>query len=112
DQSYYNEPGRGTLARDGGGVLMTQAIHTLDLFRHLMGGELQVIGSVTDTTALHTMETEDFAAATLRSGNGAPASIMATTAAFPGFPETIELIGTRGTARLQETSLHVFFHDG
>lgn len=112
DQAYYDEPGRGTRARDGGGVLMTQAIHTLDLFRHLMGGDLRVVGTVTDTTPLHVMETEDFAAAVMRSNHGAPANLMATTAAFPGFAESIELIGSNGTARLEETSLNVFFHDG
>lgn len=112
DQNYYDEPGRGTMARDGGGVLMTQAIHTLDLFRCLMGGDLRVLGSITDTTALHDMETEDFAAAVMRTGTGAPANLMATTAAYPGFPESIEIIGSKGTARLEETSLHAFFHDG
>src|SRR5699024_10825477 len=91
NQDYYNEPGRGTLARDGGGVLMTQAIHVLDLFRTLVG-ELRVVGAVSATTPQHRMETEDFAAAVLRTDAGVPATLMATTAAFPGFPVRIVLI--------------------
>jgi len=96
-QSYYDEPGRGTLARDGGGVLLTQAIHTLDLFRSLVGISA-VIASRAKTTALHRMETEDFVTALVELGNGAPGSIMATTAFYPGYPERIEILGTNGVA--------------
>ena len=60
-QSYYDEPGRGTLARDGGGVLITQAIHTLDLTLSLAGPVAEV-AAITGTTGLHRMEREDFAA--------------------------------------------------
>ena len=98
-QSYYDEPGRGTMARDGGGVLLTQAIHTLDLFRSLVG-VTSVTASHVATTAVHRMETEDYAAALVRLGNGAPGTIMATTAAYPGFPERIEVFGSRGSASL------------
>ena len=98
-QSYYDEPGRGTLARDGGGVLLTQAIHTLDLFRSLVGVS-RVVAAQASTTALHRMETEDHAAALIRLGNGAPGEIMATTAAYPGEPERIDIIGTHGGASL------------
>jgi UDP-N-acetyl-2-amino-2-deoxyglucuronate dehydrogenase len=95
-QSYYDEPGRGTLARDGGGVLITQAIHTLDLTLSLAGPVAEV-AAITGTTGLHRMETEDFAAAGLRFANGACGALMATTAEYPGFPERIELIGSNGT---------------
>ncbi len=98
-QSYYDEPGRGTLARDGGGVLITQAIHTLDLLLSLTGPVAEV-AAITGTTALHRMATEDFAGAGLRFANGALGALLATTAAFPGFPERIELIGTHATAVL------------
>ena len=84
-QSYYDEPGRGTLVRDGGGVLLTQAIHSLDLFRSLVGVS-EVIRSDVRTTDLHRMETEDLVAAILRLGNGATGTLMATTAAYPGYP--------------------------
>ena len=110
-QSYYDEPGRGTLARDGGGVLITQAIHTLDLTLSLAGPAAQV-AAITGTTGLHRMEAEDFAGAGLRFGNGAYGALLATTAEYPGFPERIELIGTRGTAILAAGVLRLCWQDG
>ena len=110
-QAYYNEPGRGTLARDGGGVLLTQAIHTLDLFRALVGVQ-SVTSAVVRQTRLHQMETEDHVSALLVLGNGAPGDLMATTAMYPGFPETIEIIGTQGSAHLSGANLQVDFLDG
>ena len=107
-QAYYNEPGRGTLARDGGGVLLTQAIHTLDLFRALVGVQ-SVKSAVVRQTQLHQMEAEDHVSALLVLGNGAPGDLMATTAMYPGFPETIEIIGTLGSARLTGGNLQVHF---
>jgi predicted dehydrogenase len=105
-QAYYDEPGRGTMARDGGGVLMTQAIHTLDLFRSLVG-VTAVVAAQAVTTPMHRMETEDFASALVRLGNGAPGTIIATIAAYPGSPERIEITGTRGMASLIGGSLRL-----
>lgn len=110
-QSYYDEPGRGTLARDGGGVLLTQAIHTLDLLRSLVGS-VEVIAAHTATTALHRMETEDYAAALVRFGGVAPGTIMATTAFYPGLPERIELVFAKATARLEGGTLELYHQDG
>ena len=110
-QSYYDEPGRGTLARDGGGVLITQAIHTLDLALSLTGPVAEV-AALAGTTRLHRMETEDFAGAGLRFANGALGSLFATTAEYPGFPERIELIGTRATAVLAAGVVTIHHHDG
>jgi predicted dehydrogenase len=110
-QSYYDEPGRGTLARDGGGVLITQAIHTLDLTLSLAGPVAEV-AAITGTTGLHRMETEDFAAAGLRFANGAYGALMATTAEYPGLPERIELIGTRATAVLTAGVATLLWHGG
>lgn len=110
-QAYYDEPGRGTHARDGGGVLLTQAIHTLDLFRSLVGVS-DVTAAHAATTKLHRMETEDYATALLRLGNGAPGLLAATTAWFPGAPERIDIFGTRGTATLTGASLRVAQLDG
>ena len=109
-QSYYDEPGRGTMARDGGGVLLTQGIHTLDLLLSL-AGDIRKVSSYVATTRVHRMETEDLVAAAVRFKSGALGVVHATTAAYPGFAERIELIGTRGTALLEGTSLKVQVHD-
>ncbi len=100
DQSYYDAPGRGTLARDGGGVLLTQAIHTVDQLIALAGLPTQVTGFAA-TSRVHRMETEDLVHAALRFDNGALGALSATTAAYPGFPDLIEIVGTLGTARLE-----------
>ncbi len=110
-QTYYDEPGRGTLARDGGGVLMTQAIHTLDLLLHLIGSPQRVTGAIA-TSAVHRMECEDSASALLHYANGVVAVVQATTAAFPGYPERIEINATCGTATLEAGQLQVAYGDG
>jgi len=110
-QSYYDQPGRGTKARDGGGVLITQAIHTLDLFLSFTG-EASTVKSFTATTPVHRMETEDLAVAAVKFKNGALGVVHATTTAYPGSAERIELIGTQGTALLEGTSLKMEFSNG
>jgi len=110
-QSYYDEPGRGTLQRDGGGVLLTQGIHTLDLMLSLAGPIVEV-KAFAATTPVHRMETEDMVAAAVRFENGALGTIDATTAAYPGFPERIEIACEKGSASLVGTALTVAFHDG
>lgn len=110
-QGYYDQPGRGTRARDGGGVLLTQAIHTLDLLLSL-AGEPAEVRSFSTTTPVHRMETEDLVCASVRWASGALGVVHATTAAYPGFAERIELIGTLGTATLEGTSLQIRFQDG
>lgn len=99
-QAYYDEPGRGTLARDGGGVLISQAIHAIDLALHLAGPAARV-QAMMRTTRLHRMESEDFAVIGLDFASGAVGSIVATTAAYPGGTEGIALHGRRGSARLR-----------
>jgi len=110
-QSYYDEPGRGTLARDGGGVLITQGIHVLDLMLSLAGPVAEVCGFAT-TTPVHRMETEDYAASAVRYTNGALGVIEATTANYPGDAEKIEFIGTNGTAVLSGYGFAARFYDG
>ncbi len=110
-QSYYDQPGRGVLARDGGGVLITQGIHTLDLMLSLAGPVAEVQGYAM-TSPVHRMETEDMVAAAIRFAGGAVGVIDATTTAYPGFPERIEMIFREATASLAGTSLDVAWHDG
>jgi UDP-N-acetyl-2-amino-2-deoxyglucuronate dehydrogenase len=110
-QSYYDAPGRGTKARDGGGVLLTQAIHTLDLFLHLAGAVVEV-AALAATSQAHRMECEDVVTAAARLQDGALATINATTAAFPGSADRIELSGTLGTATLVGGELTVRWLDG
>jgi len=110
-QSYYDQPGRGSLERDGGGVLITQAIHTLDLLLSLTGPVAEV-AAIAGTTALHRMETEDFVGAGLCFANGAPGALMATTAAYPGAPERIELFGTQASASLGAGVVTIHYQDG
>lgn len=110
-QSYYDAPGRGTMARDGGGVLISQAIHTMDLLLSLTGpvAEVQAMAA---TTALHDMECEDFVHAGLRFESGAVGALTATTAAYPGAPESIRLDCDKGSALLQSGVLIVQWQDG
>jgi UDP-N-acetyl-2-amino-2-deoxyglucuronate dehydrogenase len=110
-QSYYDVPGRGTLARDGGGVLITQAIHQLDLFLSLTDPVAEV-AAFAATSALHRMETEDMVGAALRFSSGALGALMATTTAYPGFGERMELMCERGTAVLADGALEVHWHNG
>jgi predicted dehydrogenase len=110
-QAYYDAPGRGTYARDGGGVLITQAIHTLDLMLSVTGPVAEV-AAIAGTTPLHRMEAEDFVGAGLRFAGGALGALVATTAAFPGGPESLTLGFEQGSARLEGGTLTVSRADG
>ncbi len=111
EQSYYDVPGRGSYARDGGGVLISQAIHVMDLMLSLTG-PASAVQAMCATTPLHTLEAEDFAAACVRFASGAVGSIVATTAAYPGGAETLSIDGTRGSATLEAGRLMVHYRDG
>ncbi len=108
---YYSEPGRGTFAQDGGGVLLTQAIHALDLMLSLTG-QAESVQAVAGTTPLHDIEVEDFVSAGLRFENGALGAIIATTAAFPGDHEYLLLNCTKASLKLSGSVLTVHWHDG
>ena len=108
---YYDQPGRGTLAQDGGGVLITQAIHSLDLMLSLCG-EVSAVTAMARTTRLHRMETEDFVSAGLEFANGAVGAVMATTASFPGGPESLTLNFEKASATLTAGNLKIRTMDG
>jgi predicted dehydrogenase len=93
---YAGSRWRGTWALDGGGALMNQGIHTVDLLLWLLGPVVRVSGRT--ATRLHRIEVEDTAVALLEFENGALGTIEATTAAYPGFPRRLEITGTKGSA--------------
>ena len=103
-QAYYDSGAwRGTWQLDGGGVLMNQSIHSIDLLQWFMG-PVRSVHAYTDTLA-HRMETEDVAVAVLRFANGALGTIAATTAAYPGVTTRIEVFGVRGSAIIEDDEL-------
>jgi UDP-N-acetyl-2-amino-2-deoxyglucuronate dehydrogenase len=108
---YFASHDRGMKARDGGGVLMTQAIHTLDLFQSL-AGPIAEVSAFAATSALRRIDTEDVVGAAIVFANAAIGTIDATTVAYPGFAERIELACERATAVLAAESLDVFHQDG
>ena len=110
-QAYYDEPGRGTYARDGGGVMISQAIHTMDLMLSLTGPVTEV-SAMSATTGFHDMESEDFVCAGLRFANGAVGQLFATTASFPGRGETVTLHFAEGSAHLEAGQLKIDRRDG
>jgi len=104
-QQYYDSGAwRGTWALDGGGALMNQAIHSVDLLTWLMG-PVQEVCALTALLAHERIEVEDTAVATLRFAGGALGVIEATTAAYPGYLKRIEVHGSEGTAVLEEEDL-------
>jgi predicted dehydrogenase len=101
-QQYYDEGGwKGTKALDGGGALMNQAIHNVDLLQWMMG-EVTHVSGFTATLAHERIEVEDTAVACLRFANGALGVIQATTSVYPGLPKTIAIHGDRGTAVIEQ----------
>lgn len=103
---YYAQPGRGMQARDGGGVLLTQSIHTLDVLLDL-AGPVKRVSAQCRTGPLRGIDTEDIACAAVEYRNGAVGVVDATTVAYPGFPERIDLAGTKGSAVLEAERLVV-----
>jgi predicted dehydrogenase len=101
-QSYYDEGGwKGTQALDGGGALMNQAIHNVDLLYWLMGPVTHISG-FTALLAHEGIEVEDTAVACLRFASGALGVIQATTSVHPGYPKTIAIHGDRGSAIIEQ----------
>ena len=94
---YYARPIKGTWAVEGGGALINQAIHQVDLIRWLAGPVREVFGAW-QLGAAHSIESEDVLTAVIRFEQGATGVLQASTAFWPGYPERIELHGTKGTA--------------
>lgn len=104
-QAYYDSGAwRGTWELDGGGALMNQAIHSVDLLLWLLGPAVEVRAHCA-TLAHQRIAVEDTAAATLQFAHGALGVIEATTAAYPGYLKRIEIHGSGGSAALEEEDL-------
>jgi UDP-N-acetyl-2-amino-2-deoxyglucuronate dehydrogenase len=98
---YYGQSRwRGRRALDGGGALMNQGIHTVDILLWLFGPVRRVTGRTANR--LHAIEVEDTAAALLEFENGAFGTIHATTAAYPGYPRALAVTGTKGSIEHSE----------
>ena len=107
-QEYYDSGAwRGTWEMDGGGALMNQAIHSVDLLYWFMGPVKSIVAQ-TATLAHERIEVEDVATASIQFENGALGVIEATTAAFPGALKKIELHGSLGSATLEEEDISVW----
>jgi UDP-N-acetyl-2-amino-2-deoxyglucuronate dehydrogenase len=110
-KGYYDQPGRGVKSRDGGGVLITQGIHTLDVFLSLASRPVMVTGFAA-TSPIHDIDTEDVVGAAVTYEDGAVGVVDATTVAYPGFPERMQFYGENGSALISGTELRVAYHDG
>lgn len=111
-QSYYDSGAwRGTWELDGGGALMNQAIHAVDLLLWLMG-PVERVAAYSDCLAHRGIEVEDTLAAVLRFSSGAMGVIQATTSVFPGYPKRIEVHGDRGGVVLIDDAVAAWHEDG
>ncbi|MCM2533817.1 Gfo/Idh/MocA family oxidoreductase [Neobacillus pocheonensis] len=112
NQDYYDSgQWRGTWNMDGGGALMIQSIHTIDLMQYLMG-PVENVYAYTDKLAHERIEVEDVAVAVVRFKNGALGTINCTTAAYPGYSNRIELFGSKGSAVIDANHLtHLYLNE-
>jgi UDP-N-acetyl-2-amino-2-deoxyglucuronate dehydrogenase len=100
---YTSSRWRGTWALDGGGALINQAVHTLDLMLWIFG-EVKTV-QATCKTALHAIEAEDTLIAMLEFDNGALGVLQTATSVFPGYPRRLELTGSEGTLIIEQDRL-------
>jgi UDP-N-acetyl-2-amino-2-deoxyglucuronate dehydrogenase len=104
-QGYYDSGAwRGTWAMDGGGALMNQSIHTIDLLQYLVG-PVESVFAHTSTLAHERIEVEDVAVATVKFKSGALGTIVGTTCAYPGLSSRLEVFGTAGSAVIEHDKL-------
>lgn len=108
DAYYGTAPWRGTWEHDGGGALMNQGVHLLDLLLWIMGPVDRVFAT-TRRLAHQSIEVEDVLAATLEFESGALGSLLATTAAYPQLSARLQVHGTKGSAVLDDFGL-AYFH--
>lgn len=102
---YAASPWRGTWEMDGGGALMNQGIHGVDLLQYFMGKVISV--SAYAKTLVHNIQVEDTLTAVLEYENGAIGTIQATTSVAPGYGRRIEICGSNGSIVLCEDAIEV-----
>lgn len=100
---YSSSPWKGTVKMDGGGALMNQGIHGIDLMLYI-AGNAKVVKSV-NRTAFHDIEVEDASVSIIEFENGAMGTISGSTCTYPGFERTLEILGTEGCAILRENKI-------
>lgn len=108
DDYYRSGPWRGTWAHEGGGVLINQAAHALDLLLWLTGLPDRITART--RTLNHAIEVEDGALAILEYADNRLGLIQATTAAYPGYPERLEIVGTNGSAIYHKGQARLEWH--
>jgi UDP-N-acetyl-2-amino-2-deoxyglucuronate dehydrogenase len=100
---YSGSRWRGSWTLDGGGALMNQAIHTVDLVQWMFGPVARVQAAA--ATLVHDIKVEDTAAAIIEFTNGAIGTIEAGTSLYPGYPRRLEVTGSKGTLVLEDDKL-------
>lgn len=100
EEYYASSDWRGTWKMDGGGALMNQGIHGIDLMRYIMG-EVHSVSAVCKTL-LHKIEVEDTAVASIEYKSGALGVLTGTTAISPGYPKTFSICGSKGSIHLED----------
>ena len=112
DDKYYSNPWRGTREFDGGGALMCQSIHYIDLLLHIMGNARSVSGKCR-TLGHPQIETEDVGVADVEFESGALGTIEGTTVSYPGLYAELALFGEKGTVIIRNDQLFFYrFQDG
>lgn len=110
-QEYYDNGGwRGTWEMDGGGSLMNQAVHTVDIMQWLMG-DIESITSLIGIYA-HKIDTEDFTASLIKFKSGSAATFVSTTNAFPGLNTGVKLYGTKGSIECDGDTILLWKREG
>jgi predicted dehydrogenase len=107
--AYYQNKWRGTWSVDGGGAIMNQSIHMVDMLQYMMG-PVDTLYACMGTLG-HNIETEDTAAAVLKFRNNAIGSIYGSTASFPGQARSIMITGTKGTAVMEDNYIKIWQFD-
>jgi UDP-N-acetyl-2-amino-2-deoxyglucuronate dehydrogenase len=110
-EEYYSRPIKGSWKVEGGGALINQAVHQVDILLWLIGRVASVYGEW-QLGALHKIESEDVISSVMRYRNGATGVIQASTAFWPGYTERVEIHGTKGTAIISGDKLTTWDVEG